>query len=90
MKTGQIIKGLRLMKGITQEELAAKTDIKVRTIQGIENGDVDPHAYILQSFAVAIEVEFAVLANSEHELDTVDIEANSKWLPLLHLSGLFL
>jgi transcriptional regulator with XRE-family HTH domain len=90
MKTGQLIKELRLKKGITQEDLAAKTDISVRTIQRIENGDVDPRAYTLQSIAAALEVDFAVLANSEDELNTVDIEANSKWLPLLHLSGLLL
>lgn len=90
MKTGQLIKELRLKKGITQEDLAAKTDISVRTIQRIENGDVDPRAYTLQSIAAALEVDFAVLANSEYEINTDDEEANSKWLPLLHLSGLLL
>ena len=44
MKTGHLIKTLRLKKGITQEELAEKTEISVRTIQRIENGDVDPRA----------------------------------------------
>ncbi len=90
MKTGQLIKELRLKKGITQEELAAKTDISVRTIQRIENGDVDPRAFTLQSIAVALEVDFAVLANSEPELDAINEKEKSKWLPLLHLSGLFL
>lgn len=90
MKTGQLIKELRLKKGITQEDLAAKTDISVRTIQRIENGDVDPRAYTLQSIAAALEVDFAVLANSEPELKVTDEKENSKWLPLMHLSGLFL
>ncbi len=90
MKTGQLIKELRLKKGITQEDLAAKTDISVRTIQRIENGEVDPRAYTLQSIAVALEVNFEVLANCEPELSVADKKENSKWLPLLHLSGLFL
>lgn len=90
MKTGQLIKELRLKKGITQEDLAAKTDISVRTIQRIENGDVDPRAYTLQSIAAALEVDFEILANSEPELNAANEKENSKWLPLLHLSGLFL
>jgi transcriptional regulator with XRE-family HTH domain len=90
MRTGQLIKELRLKKGITQEDLAAKTDISVRTIQRIESGDVDPRAYTLQSIATALEVEFEVLANSESELSNENNKASSKWLPLLHLSGLFL
>ncbi len=90
MRTGQVIKELRLKKGITQEELAAKTDISVRTIQRIENGDVDPRAYTLQSIAAALEVDFSVLANIEGDINATDEKANSKWLPLLHLSGLLL
>lgn len=89
MKTGQLIKELRLKKGMTQEDLAAKTDINVRTIQRIENGEVDPRAYTLQSIAAALEVDFAVLAGSETEFaETCNKE--SRWLPLLHLSGLLL
>lgn len=87
MKTGLLIKTLRLKKGITQEELAEKTDISVRTIQRIENGDVDPRAYTLQSIAAALDVDFEVL--NLYENDENDNEAK-KWLPLLHLSGLLL
>jgi len=90
MKTGQLIKDLRLKKGITQEELAAKTDISVRTIQRIENGDVDPRAYTLQAIAAALGVDYALLANSESELNRFDEKETDKWLPLLHLSGLLL
>lgn len=90
MRTGQLIKELRLKKGITQEDLAAKTDISVRTIQRIENGDVDPRAFTLQSIANALEVDFEVLANSESDLNAAEEMKSSRWLPLLHLSGLFL
>ena len=90
MKTGQLIRELRQKKGLTQEDLAAKTDISIRTIQRIESGEVDPRAYTLQSIAAALEVDFTVLAGSETEADeSMDRESN-KWLPLLHLSGLLL
>ena len=90
MKTGQLIRELRQKKGLTQEDLAAKTDISIRTIQRIESGEVDPRAYTLQSIAAALEVDFTALAGSETEADeSMDRESN-KWLPLLHLSGLLL
>jgi transcriptional regulator with XRE-family HTH domain len=89
MKTGQLIKELRIKKGITQEVLAAKTDISVRTIQRIESGEVDPRAYTLQSIAAALEVDFEVFTNGE-ELHEAKEKENNTWLPLLHLSGLLL
>jgi len=90
MKTGQLIKDLRLKKGITQEELSVKTDISVRTIQRIENGEVDPRAYTLQAIAAALEVDFEILANAEAEAASKDARDAAIWLPLLHLSGLLL
>jgi transcriptional regulator with XRE-family HTH domain len=69
MRIGQLIKVLRLKRGITQENLAVKTDISAQTIQRIENGDVAPPAYTFQSIAAAFEVNFEVLANSETELN---------------------
>lgn len=90
MKTGQLIKDLRLKKGITQEELAARTDISVRTIQRIENGDVDPRAYTLQAIADGLGVEYELLLSSESGWNRFEQKESNKWLPLLHLSGLLL
>jgi len=93
MKTGELIRQLRQKKGITQEDLAAKTDISVRTIQRIESGEVDPRAFTLQSIAAALEVDFEVLANTESASEAseqVIVSENQKWLPVLHLSGLLL
>lgn len=87
MKTGHLIKTLRLKKGITQEELAEKTEISVRTIQRIESGDVDPRAYTLQSIATALDVDFEILNIYEDDINDAETK---KWLPLLHLSGLLL
>ncbi len=89
MEIGKFIKELRLKKGLTQEELAEKTDISVRTIQRIENGEVDPRLYTLQSIASVLDIEYEELANHGKE-DSDDKKAMQKniWLPLLHLSGL--
>lgn len=90
MKIGQEIKKLRLDKGMTQEELAERTNLSVRTIQRIENGEVDPRAYTLQTIASALEIEFEVLNNiREDEYDPVIARQRAFWLPMLHLSGLF-
>jgi len=91
MTTGQLIKDLRLKKGITQEELAAKTNISVRTIQRIENGKVDPRAYTLHTIASVLEVDFGELINCDKAaFEDAHLYNSSIWLPLLHLSGLFI
>lgn len=90
MKTGQLIKSLRLKKGITQEELSAKTDISVRTIQRIENGEVDARAFTLQTIAAALEVDYEMLAGSELNSAETEKKESVKWRALLHLSGLLL
>lgn len=86
MKTGELIKQLRIKKGLTQEELAEKTNISARTIQRIENGKVEARAYTLQSLAKALDVNFEEFVNNDNVPDSNNI---SPWLPLLHLSGLF-
>lgn len=87
MDKGQHIKALRTQKGLTQEDLAAKTDISVRTIQRIEAGEVEPRSYTLMAIAAALGVDFEALQPGS---DEEKISPEEKyWLPLLHLSGLF-
>lgn len=91
METGKLIKELRIKKGMTQEELAQKTELSTRTIQRIENGEVDPRAYTLQMIAQALDVDFSFFTEGNSQ----DKNQNNKediniWLALLHLSGLFL
>lgn len=91
MNTGQRIKELRIKKGMTQEELAEKTELSVRTIQRIENGEVDPRSYTLQAIASALEIDY----NELNIMDDIEFEKkaqteNTIWLALLHLSGLFI
>ena len=91
MKTGLIIKELRIKKGLTQEELAEKTELSARTIQRIENGEVDPRAYSLQMIAKALDVDFSLFVEDE---STEAKDKNAKdslfTLGLVHLSGMFL
>jgi transcriptional regulator with XRE-family HTH domain len=89
METGKLIKELRIKKGLTQEELAEKTEVSARTIQRIENGEVDPRAYTLQMIAKALDVDFSILIENESD-ESKEIQrfANNNWLGLLHLSGI--
>ncbi len=88
---GQKIKELRLLKGYTQEDLADKTKLSVRTIQRIENGEVDPRTYTLNLLAEALDValeEFTSEIVEKEKLEAAPVD-NTQWLALLHLSGLF-
>jgi transcriptional regulator with XRE-family HTH domain len=89
METGKLIKELRIKKGMTQEELADKTEVSARTIQRIENGEVDPRAYTLQMIAKALEVDYNLFVGNEpdKEQEIQQVNANN-WLGLLHFSGI--
>lgn len=89
METGKLIKELRIKKGMTQEELADKTEVSSRTIQRIENGEVDPRAYTLQMIAKALEVDYNLFVENETDEEQEIQQVNStNWLGFLHLSGI--
>ena len=48
----------RLSKGLTQRELAEKSNISIRSIQHIENGDLIPRSYTLKTLAEALGLSF--------------------------------
>jgi len=85
---GQKIQLLRKLKGLTQEDLADKTNLSVRTIQRIEKGDVDPRTYTLNVLAEALEVEIGDLL-PESETNPDKVQSSSGWNAILHLSGFF-
>jgi transcriptional regulator with XRE-family HTH domain len=88
METGKLIKELRIKKGMTQEELADKTEVTSRTIQRIENGEVDPRVYTLQMIAKALEVDYNLFVENEPDEEQEIKQANANnWLALLHISG---
>ena len=89
METGKLIRELRIKKGMTQEELADKTEVSSRTIQRIENGEVDPRAYTLQMIAKALEVDYNLfVGNGPDEENEIQQVNSNNWLGLLHLSGI--
>ncbi len=91
MKIGSYIKEKRVQKGMTQEALAEKCDITVRTVQRIESGEVDPRSYTLQMIASALEIDFQELVNIDAPSVTEERSSSgSFWLAMLHLSGIFL
>ena len=89
METGKLIKELRTKKGMTQEELADKTEVSARTIQRIENGEVDPRAYTLQMIAKALDVDYSLFVENESETKQALRKSETKnWPALLHFSGI--
>jgi len=76
----------RKLKGFSQEELADKTTVGVRTIQRIEKGEVQPHLKTVKLLAVGLDVEvedLVVLDNPKEET------IKRKWMLLLHASPFF-
>lgn len=70
---------LRQQKGLTQERLAELCEVSQRTIQRIENGEVDPRAYTLHCLGEALEFDFGENNAGNENL----------WLTILHLSSVF-
>ncbi|MTI86893.1 MAG: helix-turn-helix domain-containing protein [Balneolaceae bacterium] len=75
------LKELRKRKGFTQEELAEKAELSLRTIQRIENGESDPRGETLRRLASALET-------SPEELLDWQIEEDDNVLTILNMSQL--
>lgn len=85
MTIGEKIKAIRIQKGLTQEILAEKTNVSTRTIQRIENNEVDPRSYTLEQIAEALEIDFNEF--STFQFENTEKEDN-QYLAFVHLSGL--
>jgi len=76
---GNTVTNLRKQKGLTQEELALRCGINIKSVEGIENGSVTPRSATIKLLADELDFEF----NDE-------IDDDSKfWLITLHLSNFF-
>ncbi|MFC0877131.1 helix-turn-helix domain-containing protein [Saccharicrinis sp. FJH2] len=75
------IKGLRIRKGLSQEELSEETGLSLRTIQRIENGETEPRGDSLKKIATS-------LGASPDELIDWTIKENRGYLIFLNLSSL--
>lgn len=51
------ISGTRIAKGITQEELAERAQVNIRTIQRIENGESEPRGRTLRLISKALQID---------------------------------
>jgi uncharacterized Tic20 family protein len=74
---GLKITELRQQKGLTQEKVAEYCDVSTRTIQRIENGEVEPRSFTRNSLSNILEFDLGKEnTNNEH-----------LWLALLHISS---
>ncbi len=76
------IKELRTRKGISQDELAEKSGLSLRTIQRIENGETEPLGDSLKKIAHALDT-------TTEELVDWAIEENTIFIKSMNLSALF-
>ena len=76
---GRKIAELRKQHGFTQEDLAYKANMNVRSIQRLESGDVIPRVSTLYILSKILDYDFN--ADSKHETDF--------WLLFMHLSCVF-
>lgn len=87
MDIGLKIRELRISKGITQEKLAEETNLSTRTIQRIENGEVDPRANSLQVIAKALDVDYNYFREDELKDEKEErSDQDNLWLAGMHLS----
>lgn len=81
-KIGKKIKELRIRKGLSQEELAESACVNLRTIQRIENDEIEPLGNTLIQICKALDL------NVEEISDYGKLTDNN-YLILFHLSVLF-
>ena len=65
----------RKRKGITQEELAGRSNVTVRTIQRIESGETVPRAFTLKAIAAALDMPFESLVTKTGAAPAADTKA---------------
>lgn len=89
MNISQKIIQARKQQGLTQEELAERANVTVRTIQRIESGESTPRAYTLKTLAEALGTTFEALSAApveETEAPATDAEREKHLLRMTCLS----
>lgn len=74
-KTGAKLRHFRLLKGISQEQLALDCDLNVNTIGMIERGQKNPTIYTLQRICDGLGITLATLFLYEDRTDTATEES---------------
>ncbi len=72
-KLGKKIAYNRKIKGLTQEELVAKCNLSVRTLQRIETGKATPRIYTIKLIFEALELDFESFNQVSSEGNTLSI-----------------
>ena len=89
MPSGQKIKEIRTIQGMTQQELALKAKINLRTIQRIENEEVMPRSYTLKIIARVLMIEYSELLDlNPMRNDPEKSRKETAKLVWLHLSAI--
>jgi transcriptional regulator with XRE-family HTH domain len=89
MQTGQKIKEVRTKQGMTQQELASKARVDLRTIQRIENSEVIPRSYTLKIIAKVLNIDESELLDLNlQESGQETPKRNKRILVWLHLSAI--
>lgn len=61
----------RLSKGLTQKELSERSNISIRSIQRIENGELIPRSFTLKTLAGILELSFEEFLTSARKQNIV-------------------
>lgn len=75
----------RKRQGLSQEELAMRTNVTARTIQRIEKGEVNPHLQTVKLLAAALNIEVDDLIPLDNPKEET---VKKQWLLLLHATPL--
>ena len=73
MNIGIVIKEVRNQKGLTQLDLSEHANLSVRTIQRIENNEVEPTSYSLKSIGEILKIDLQEIRNENSMLYTSKI-----------------
>lgn len=74
---------VRNSKGLTQDDVAAKCNLTVRTIQRIESGTVKPRAFTMKIISEVLGFDFFETSNTDYDVDTKVKNSNRKDLLFL-------
>ena len=91
MSLAQKIVQIRKTRGYSQEELANKANISLRTLQRIEKGESEPRGHTLRALAEVLEVRVEELMDFTKKedkgfLQLMSLSALSYWfMPLLNI-----
>lgn len=80
---------VRNAKGLTQEDVAEKCKINVRTIQRIESGVVKPRAFTIKIISDVLGIDFFDASNTGYDVDRVSQSSNLKNSFQWYLKDLF-